>query len=174
MPFVSGFLKVRGGGHSDQELPGMEGPTDPGYGISIDRPDNSLPPPPSVWPPPTLGNPIRPVDPGFGGGIPVRPGTIWPSPGRPPHVGGGPMPGRPARPDAGLPAQPGHPGGGPMPGGEHPDAGLPGGQGGTIDNTLPSKVFWMLCYCPTLGWKFVAVDPSLEVGMPLPPAPTPK
>jgi hypothetical protein len=32
----------------------------------------------------------------------------------------------------------------------------------------------MLCYCPSLGWRYVSVDPSLEVGMPLPPAPAPK
>ena len=182
MPFVSGYLTVRERGHPDAGLPGHEGPTDPGYGISIHRPDNSLPPPPGIWPTPSIGSPIVPVDPGFGGGIPVQPGTIWPSPGRPPHVGGGPMPGgghpgggpmpgRPARPDAGLPAQPGHPSGQPVPGGQ-PDNTLPGG--GTIDNTLPSKTYWMLCYCPSLGWRYVSVDPSLEVGMPLPPAAQPK
>jgi hypothetical protein len=72
MPFVSGFLTVRERGHPGNELPGAEGPTDPGYGISSDRPDQGLPPPPpGIWPPPSLGNPIVPVDPGFGGGAVV-------------------------------------------------------------------------------------------------------
>lgn len=172
MPFVSGFLTVRERGHPGNELPGSEGPTDPGYGISSDRPDQGLPPPPpGIWPPPSLGNPIAPVDPGFGGGIPVQPGTIWPSPGRP------------NRPDQGLPGgghvsgQPvpggGHPSGQPVPGGGRPDQGLPSG-GARPDQGLPSKTYWMLCYCPSLGWRYVSVDPSLEVGTPLPPAPAPK
>lgn len=161
MPFVQGFLKMRrGGGNIDNELPGDQPGIDnslPGYQPGI---DNELPsPPPGIWPPPNLGHPIVPVDPGFG--IPVRPGTIWPSPGRPPHV------------DVGLPGGGLHPGGGPMPGGERPGNVLPQPPG-QIDNTLPSKTFWMLCYCPSLGWKFIAVDPSLEVGMPLPPAAQPK
>jgi hypothetical protein len=32
----------------------------------------------------------------------------------------------------------------------------------------------MLAYCPALGWNFVAVDPSLSVGHPLPPHAEPK
>jgi hypothetical protein len=32
----------------------------------------------------------------------------------------------------------------------------------------------MIAYCPSLGWNYIAVDPSLEVGMPLPPHPEPK
>ena len=55
MPFVSGFLHVRSDGHPDNELPEAGGPTDPGYGISSDRPDQGLPPPPpGIWPPPHL------------------------------------------------------------------------------------------------------------------------
>jgi hypothetical protein len=55
-----------------------------------------------------------------------------------------------------------------------PDQGLPGGQGGQIDNALPSKTYWMVCYCPALGWRYVSVDPSLRPGMPLPPHAQPK
>ena len=48
MPYVSGFLRVReGGGNIDNELPGHEGPVDPGYGIDLGHGiDNSLPEPP--------------------------------------------------------------------------------------------------------------------------------
>src|SRR6185437_14817010 len=143
MPFVSGFLHVREPGSPDNSLPGVGGPVDPGYGIgqggSI---DNSLPmPPPGTWPPPSPAHPIVPAPPG------TPPGAIWPSPGRP---------------SQGLPVQPGHP--------AHP---LP--PGGSVDNELPqpppqagnelpSKVYWMIAYCPALGWSFVAVDPSLHPG----------
>lgn len=141
MPFVSGYLKVGQPGHPDAGLPDPEDPVDPGYGISADRPEQGLPippPPPGIWPPPSLSRPIVPIGPD--NSLPVQPGTIWPPPGAP----------------------------------ARPDQGLPGGQGGNVDNTLPSQVFWMLAYCPSLGWKFLAVDPSLTVGMPLPETPEPK
>lgn len=159
MPYIKGFLiegvdpgygNRPGGPGIDNSLPGSQ----PGI-------DNSLPippPPPGIWPPPSYGRPIVPVDPDFG--VPVTPGTIWPSPGRPPHIDHG-LPGSPGHPDQGLPPSPGH-----------PDQGLPGG--GRPDNSLPSKTFWVLCYAPSLGWKFIAVDPSLEVGHPLPPTAQPK
>jgi hypothetical protein len=173
---MGGYLNVEGmsGGYPDNSLPGAEGDVDPGYGISSDRPSNPIvlpPPPPGIWPPPTGGNPIVPIGPD--NTLPVQPGTIWPSPGRPPHVDAG-LPVAPVRPGQPLPPSPGHPGGGPMPGGERPDNTLPGGQGGQIDNALPSKTYWMLCYSPSLGWKYVSVDPSLRPGMPLPPHAQPK
>ena len=163
MPYVSGFL--------------IEGPVDPGFGNRPggggEHPDQGLPgggypshpivlppAPPGIWPPPSVGNPILPLHPD--NTLPVQPGTIWPSPGRP------------DRPDNTLPGGGLHPGGGPMPGGDRPNQGLPGGPGGVIDNTLPSQTFWMLAYCPSLGWKFIAVDPSLRPGMPLPPSAQPK
>ena len=138
--------ELPGGGHIDNSLP----PGVPPIGVTL--PEQ----PPQVWPPISWGNPIAPI---IDNTLPVQPGTIWPSPGRPPHV------------DAGLPVQPGH-----------PDAGLPTPPSGTLparppvrpDNTLPSRTFWMLCYCPALGWRFVSVDPSLRPGMPIPPAPAPK
>jgi hypothetical protein len=89
------------------------------------------------------------------------------------------------RPDQGLPGdQPGIDN--TLPGSQpRPDQGLPGAQPG-IDNTLPQPppqisnpiydTYWMLCYTPNHGWKYVAVDPSLTVGYPLPdtePTPTP-
>lgn len=188
MPFVQGFLRVRrgSGGEIDNELPGggggeIDNSLPGGQGGVI---DNTLPipePPPGIWPPPSLGRPIVPVDPGFGVGgrpgidnsLPVTPGTIWPSPGRPNRPDQGLPPGRPNRPDQGLPPAPARPGQGLPPGGEI-DNTLPSGGGGRPDNSLPSQTFWMLCYCPTLGWKYIAVDPSLEVGYPLPPAAQPK
>ena len=155
-----------GSNYPDNTLPGAEGPIDPGYGISADRPSNPIvlpPPPPGIWPPPSIGNPILPLHPD--NALPVQPGTIWPSPGRPPHIDAGlPSGGHPSHQP--VPTPPGAPG--------HPDQGLPGGQGGVIDNTLPSQTFWMLCYSPSLGWKYVSVDPSLRPGMPLPPYAEPK
>jgi len=166
MPYVRGYLNIVEGGQPDNSLPG-------GQGGSIDNSlpgqqpgiDNSLPPPPpGIWPPPSLGHPIVPVLPD--NSLPVQPGTIWPSPGLPAHPGGGPMPGRPPRPDAGLPGdQPGVDN--TLPGGSGlPDNSLPGGQGGDISNPIQPKTYWMLCYCPSLGWRYVAVDPSLKPGMP--------
>jgi hypothetical protein len=163
MPFVSGFLRVKSGGggnYPDNELPGMEGPVDPGYGIDLGAGiDNSLPePPPGIWPPPSFGRPIVPIGPD--NTLPVQPGTIWPSPGRP------------NRPDNTLPGRPPHVGGGPMPGGERPDNTLPG-QPARPDNTLPSGKFWIVAGIPGLGWRYVCVDPSLSVGNELPPEPAP-
>jgi hypothetical protein len=155
----------RGEGHPDNELPGMEGPTDPGYGIDLGAGiDNSLPqPPPGIWPPPSHGRPIVPIGPD--NTLPVQPGTIWPSPGRPP------------RPGHDLPGRPPHASGQPVPGDPaHPDQGLPSG-GARPDNALPSQKFWIVCGIPGLGWRYVCVDPSLEVGYPMPPSetdPTPK
>ena len=157
------YIKIlrRGEGHPDNELPGMEGPVDPGYGIDLGAGiDNTLPePPPGIWPPPSHARPIVPI---IDNTLPVAPGTIWPTPGRPPHVGGGPV------------VRPPHVGGGPMPGGGQVDNTLPGGQGGSVDNTLPSQKFWIVCGIPGLGWRYVCVDPSLSAGMPLPPTPEPK
>jgi hypothetical protein len=160
---MGGYLNVEGmsGGYPDQGLPGDQPGIDnslPGMQPGI---DNALPePPPGIWPPPSLGNPIVPIGPD--NTLPVQPGTIWPSPGRP------------NRPDQGLPGRPPHASGQPVPGGERPDQGLPGGQGGQIDNALPSKTYWALVYMPSLGWRFVALDPSLRPGLPLPPHAAPK
>ena len=172
---LGGHLRVStiAGGHPDHSLPGMEGPVDPGYGMdqggSI---DNALPPgtppigvtlpepPPGIWPPPSFTRPIVPIGPD--NTLPVQPGTIWPSPGRP------------ARPDNSLPGRPPHASGQPLPGGERPDNSLPGGSGGQIDNTLPSGKFWVVAGIPGIGWRYVCVDPSLSVGTPLPPTPEPK
>jgi len=159
MPFVSGFLHVKGGGHPGNELPEGERPVDPGYGMDLGSGiDNTLPePPPGIWPPPSFSRPIVPI---IDNTLPVQPGTIWPSPGRPPHisggpvpptVGGGPMPGTPSRPDNTLPKPP-----------------------GTPDNSLPSGKFWVVAGIPGMGWRYVCVDPSLSAGTPLPPAPAPK
>lgn len=147
MPYVKGFLNIVSGGEIDNELPGMPNTPDnslPSLGVGI---DNTLPsPPPGVWPPPTLGNPIVPVPPIAN----VPPGTIWP----------------PAYPN-------------------RPSNELPGGSGGSVDNTLPgqpaypsqglpSNKFWVVAGIPGMGWRYVCVDPSLTVGMPLPPTATPK
>jgi hypothetical protein len=135
MPFVSGYLRIRGGGgHPDNELPEGEQEVDPGYGVDQGgHVDNELPrPPPGVFPPPVPSHPIVIAPPG------VPPGTIWP-------------PINPARPDNTL----------------------PGGQGGQIDNTLPgSQKFWVVVWIPGYGYKYVCVDPSLQInaGPATPPA----
>jgi hypothetical protein len=159
---TGGYLNVEGmsGGYPGNELPGVEGDVDPGYGISSDRPSNPIvlpPDPPGVWPGPRPSHPIVIAPPG------TPPGVIWPSPGRP------------VDPGYGRPVAPPHPGGGPMPGNPpRPDAGLPGGQGGSIDNALPSQTFWMLAYCPSQGWMYISVDPSLRPSHDLPPHAQPK
>ena len=149
------------GGYLNVEGAGAEGPVDPGFGggIGAGHPDNSLPPgippigvtlpepPPGIWPPPSFSRPIVPVGPD--NTLPVAPGTIWPSPGRP------------ARPDNSLPGA-----------GGRPDNSLPG-SGGRPDNSLPSGKFWVVAGIPGVGWRYVCVDPSLTPGTPLPPAPTP-
>ena len=166
MPFVSGYLKVKSGSgnYPDNELPGMEGPIDPGYGIDLGAGiDNSLPePPPGIWPPPSFGRPIVPIGPD--NTLPVQPGTIWPSPGRPNRPDNS-LPGSGGRPDNTLPgSQPG------------PDNTLPG-QPARPDNTLPSQKYWIVAGIPGIGWRYVCIDPSLTIGYPMPPAenqPAPK
>jgi hypothetical protein len=146
MPYVSGFLRVRERGHPDNELPGHEGPVDPGYGIDLEHPDQGLPsPPPGVWPPPTASHPIAPLPPGSS----TPPGTIWPSPGHPAHpiAPGGPPP----TPDQGLPQPPAHP-----------------------DQGLPSQKFWVVAGIPGYGWRYICVDPSLSVSHPIAPPPAPQ
>jgi hypothetical protein len=158
---MGGYLNVEGmsGGYPDQGLPGDQPGIDnslPGMQPGI---DNALPePPPGIWPPPSLGNPIVPIGPD--NTLPVQPGTIWPSPGGPVYPTTGPV-----RPPTGSTQ--------PLPGGGRPDNTLPS-QPGVPDNTLPSQTYWMLCYSPSLGWRFIAVDPSLRPGMPLPPHAQPK
>jgi hypothetical protein len=153
MPFVSGFLRVRERGHPDQGLPG--GPSDyPDQGLPGDQPypDQGLPvPPPGVWPPPTVTHPIVPAP-----GVP--PGSIWP-PVPPPVV----WPRPPGHPDQGLPPSPGTPDQGLPPAAGHPDQGLP-----------RPETFWVVCGIPGVGWRYVAVDPSLRPDQGLPPTAQPK
>ena len=69
-----------GGNYPSNELPGVEGPVDPGYGISSDRPSNPIvlpPDPPGVWPGPRPSHPIVIAPPG------TPPGVIWPTRGVP-------------------------------------------------------------------------------------------
>lgn len=146
-------VKKIGGGRPDNELPGIEGPVDPGWGVDEGAGiDNELPiPPPGVWPPLHPSHPwvpVRPVDPdygvdeGEGGEHPSHPwvpppGAVWPP--LPPSVTGlywvlVIIPGigwryttidANARPDQGLP---GYPDQG-LPGTEHPSHPIaPGGQ----------------------------------------------
>jgi hypothetical protein len=168
MPFVSGFLNIVSPGEPDNSLPGGSpgspdnslpgGPNYPSHGLpSPGHPSQGLPkPPPGVWPPPIATHPIVPARPG------TPPGTIWP----------------PVNPD-------------------RPNQGLPGGSGGSPDNTLPeeqpepdntlpkppgypdqglpgSQTYWVVAGIPGYGWRYIAVDPSLTIGYPLPPAPEPK
>jgi hypothetical protein len=145
--YVSGFLNVHEReGHPDQGLPGHGHPDHDLPGLPPHASGQPIPtPPPGVFPPPHPSNPIVIAPPG------TPPGTIWPPihpdhpgnalPGRPPHASGQPVPG--GRPDNTLPGSPPSP-----------------------SHGLPSNIYWMLCYTPNLGWKFVAVDPSLKPGTP--------
>ena len=108
-----------------------------------------------------------PVDPGFGVGAPIDPGFDIPIP--PPGVWPPPNGTLPI-----VPAPPGTP----------PGVIWPRPPG--IDNTLPTpppgggstlpieRTFWMLCYCPALGWNYVSVDPTLKPDNTLPATPQPK
>ena len=114
--------------------------------------DNSLPPgTPPIGPDNTLPEP---------------PPGIWP----PPSFS---RPIVPVGPDNTLPVQPGTIW--PSPGRPvRPDNSLPGGGGGQIDNSLPSQTYWVVAGIPGVGWRYIAIDPSLEVGHPLPPHAQPK
>ena len=149
MPFISGWVRVRQPGHPDHDLP--EGP-----GGSI---DNSLP-----GDQPGIDNGLPPGVPPLGSTLPVPPPGIWPPPSfTRPIV--------PAGPDNSLPVTPGTIW--PSPGRPNrPDNSLPGGGGGHPDQGLPSQTFWVVAGIPGLGWRYIAVDPSLEVGGG--PAPTPE
>jgi hypothetical protein len=157
-------MEVVGGGLSPgHDLPGtgLPGHDLPGGGHPW-LPGHIPSPPPGVWPPPSSLLPIVPAPPG------TPPGAIWPSPGHPSQG----LPGGPGHPSQGLPTPPS----GTLPARPPaaPDNTLPGGQGGVVTPPIASKVYWMLAYCPSLGWNFVAVDPSLSAGTPLPPAAAPK
>jgi hypothetical protein len=164
MPFVSGWLHVRRRpGHPDQGLPGGEGEVDPGYGVDLGgHPDQGLPG--GGW-----GGPVDPGfgHPGFGG---PHPGHGLPIPRPPPGIWPGPTPGHPIAP---VP---------PEDGGGAPGQ-LPSPPAGTIwPPTAPPGVdgkFWVLCFVPEYGWKFICVEiGGPEVWPPIdynkPPKPQPK
>jgi hypothetical protein len=133
-----------------------------------------------------------PVDPGFGGGLggPADPGYGHPEGGHPSHG----LPPIPGAPDQGLPAPP--PGIWPPPSVSHPIEPAPPGtppgtiwpspgepthpvappSGGAPTPTPPiaSKVYWIVAGIPGVGWRYVAVDPSLRPDQGLPPGATPK
>jgi len=122
-----------------------DGATDPDYGQDQGgRPDNSLP----------GGLPAFPSH-----GLPQPPG-VWPplTPSHPIEI-----------------APPGTPPGSIWPPPHRPDNTLPTPPtDGTPTPPIASKVYWMIAYAPSLGWRFVAVDPSLDAGTPLPEHPEPK
>jgi hypothetical protein len=149
MPFVSGFLRLR------------HRPVDPGFGGGTgEHPDQGLPGAPAYpdqglpgmeYPdqglppePPGVWPPptiSHPIQPAPPG---TPPGTIWPSPGVPSHPIAPPAPGIPAHPISG---------------------------GGAPDQGLPSKTYWVVAGIPGVGWRYVAVDPSLKPDQGLPPEP---
>jgi hypothetical protein len=137
------------------------------------------------------------IDPGFGN----RPGAIDPGydrpihhpghpdhglPSRPDHIGGGPIY-HPGHPDHGLPSRPDHAWGGGRPDRPeqglpwapgHPDAGLPVPPGLPPLPAPPAQIankVVVLWHLPgQTEWHGKVIDPSLEGGTPLPPAPAPK
>ena len=88
------------------------------------------------------GSPEQGLPPFPSQGLPKPPPGVWP----PPTVAHPIVPGEPSTPPGTIWPSP----------------------GGSIDNTLPSKTYWMIAYCPALGWCYVSVDPSLrpEHGLP--------
>jgi hypothetical protein len=101
--------------------------------------------------------------PPIGSTLPEPPPGIWPPPSfTHPIV--------PVPPNSTLPIIPGTI----WPNPARPDNSLPGGGGGHIDNSLPSQTFWVVCGIPGVGWRYIAIDPSLTIGHPLPPHPEPK
>jgi hypothetical protein len=94
-------------------------------------------------------------------GLPPSPPGVWP----PPTVSHPIVPAPPDTPPGTIWPSPGVP--------THPiQPGSPGVPTHPIE--MPSSVHWMLCYAPNLGWKFVAVDPSLTPTPPIAPTPAPK
>jgi hypothetical protein len=174
MPYVTGYLNIIEQGRPDQGLPGMNRPTDPGYGNpdwANARPGNELPTSP--------GHPS--------GGFPISPG----------HPSQG-LPSSPGHPSQGLPTQPGHPSGGfpVFPGG--PSNELPSIPGvwpplspsnpivpvppdltkpvepGTIYPPLHSDAkgkYICLVIIPGVGYRYTVIDTSLTSGLPLPEQP---
>ena len=131
------------------------------------------------------------TDPGYG-----RPGGGHPDhdlPGRPPHVGGGPI-FHPGHPDHGLPSQPGHPGNRPPGSGNpvFPDNSLPSyppphvpagatlvlvrdqsGKSGTTPRCQPGSPPPRPRPVPP-GVDNTLPTPPVTPGTPLPPTPAPK
>ena len=148
MPF--GYFIPVSPGHSDNSLPGMEGPTDPGYGHGIAGgiPGNLPVPPPGIWPPPSFTHPIIPISPD--NSLPVQPGTIWPKPGAPERPSNE-LPGSPSTPDNSLPTSK-----------FWVVAGIPG-------------IGWRyVCVDPSLTVGNALPTKPPTAGQPLPPNPAPK
>jgi hypothetical protein len=208
MPFVAGFLRnIHPGTSPETGLPEVEGPTDPGYGLSEEAPSQGpvapsgptdpgfgypLPPvinggtperpphvsgtppshvsggpirPPSVWGPPSL--PTYPVDPGFD--LPSRP-HVWP---QPPNAGVWP-PAPPIHPSAPIYPAAGHPSTGPVPG-VPPAPAVPPPPPGSVYPPLPPSIqgpIICLCWIINVGYRWVVLDPKLEIPDGKPDAPS--
>ena len=120
---MGGYLNVEGmsGGYPDNSLPGVEGPVDPGYGISADRPAHPIVIPPDAIGPGLPSHPIYlPVYPGHP--IVLPPDSIGPGlPSHPIYIPVYPSHPIVIPPDAVGPGQPAHPIVLPI----YPDQGLP-------------------------------------------------
>jgi hypothetical protein len=146
--------------------------------MSSDEPSNELPGAP-VYPGHDL--PEAPVFPGHdlpsgGGGrpsqgLPGGPAIPGHLPAPPPGVWPPLMPSAPIQP-----APPGTPPGSIWPpvNPPHPDVQPPTGPPPVAGTPLPEKTYWLIAGIPGVGWRYVAVDPSLVAGMPLPPTAEPK
>jgi hypothetical protein len=116
---------------------------------SGNRPDNSLPTPPNVWPKPPVGiwpppQPIYPSHPIYPGGRPSHPIA--------PGGGGGEKPEHPIAP-----------GGGP----EHPIELPPGSVWPPLPPEIKGKIL-AFCWLVGIGYRWVVIDPSLkpDIGLP--------
>lgn len=145
-----------GGERPDNSLPGIEGPTDPSWGIE-------LPPVISNELPPYPGHPL-PVPPTY----PVKPDNSLP---RPPHVW--PLPPHPVDPDYDrpIPVVPSLPIYMPAPGA--PDNSLPLPPA-TVWPPLPDEITGMVlafCWIVGVGYRWVAIDADARPEHPIAPPP---
>lgn len=137
-------IQELGGPGLDNSLPGMSGPTDPGYGRPIYHPGH-----------PDHGLPSQPGHPGNwvpGQGGPGHPGNALPgSPGHPSN--------RPPGSIAGLPS--------------HPIYNPPAGTKPPAPGSSPGAGLWVVAYVPGQGFKWVSVSPGVpEKPQPTPPGGT--
>jgi hypothetical protein len=151
---IRGVATTGSGNHPDQGLPGVDGPTDPGYGIEEGRPDHTLPGGDlGFWggqAPPHVDNTLP--------GLPVGPNQDLPLPPDYPDNSLPPIVGHPETPPPLIPSHPIYP---VPPGVETPPLGAvwPPLPYASQDGSAVTAI--MKCTMGVWGERFVSIDPSL-------------